>query len=149
MFCALSRAPHAGEGGRIGELLNMRKGILFLLFLTFVLRPQLAFADPLRITSGAFLLDIEGDMFAFTGGDFSLKTTTIGNYATKEFPGRCEPTGWPPGFCAADPRRSCCSVQASPARYCEKVESASRLSRETRRPPPAFRSSTTFRNVHE
>ena len=78
----------------------MRKRILFLLFLTCVLRPQPASADPLRITSGAFLLDIEGDQFTFTGSDFSLETTEFGNYATKEFPGRCEPAGWPLGFCA-------------------------------------------------
>jgi hypothetical protein len=66
----------------------MCKRFLFLL-LPFALLAQPAFADPLRITSGAFIFDIEGDGFTFNGDGFALRTTEIGIYTTNIFPGRC------------------------------------------------------------
>jgi hypothetical protein len=66
----------------------MCKRILFLL-LPLALLAQPASADPLRITSGAFLFDIEGDRFTFNGDGFSLMTTEVGIYSTNIFPGRC------------------------------------------------------------
>jgi hypothetical protein len=82
------------------EVSNMRKTFLCLLLLAFALAARPAAADPLRITNGAFALDIEGDIFTFNGSGFSLTTTAIGNYSTKQFPGRCDPSGSPFGFCA-------------------------------------------------
>jgi hypothetical protein len=78
----------------------MRKPILTLLvvFIAFVPRP--ASAEPLTITGGAFVLDIEGDMFTFDGDGFHLNTTAIGVYSGKLFPGRCDPSSAPFGFCA-------------------------------------------------
>ena len=54
----------------------MCKRILFLL-LPLALLAQPASADPLRITSGAFLFDIEGDTFTFHGSGFALATTEV------------------------------------------------------------------------
>jgi PEP-CTERM motif len=66
----------------------MCKRILFLV-LPFALFVQPASADPLRITSGAFLFDIEGDTFSFNGNGFALATTEFGIYTTNIFPARC------------------------------------------------------------
>jgi hypothetical protein len=66
----------------------MGKRILFLL-LPFALLARPASADPLRITSGAFLFDIEGDTFTFNGNGFALATTEFGIYTTNIFPARC------------------------------------------------------------
>jgi hypothetical protein len=77
----------------------MRKRVLLLLLMTLAF-PRPGLADPLRVTSGAFLLDIEGDTFTFNGDGFRLATTAISNYTTKLFPGRCDPSGWQLGFCA-------------------------------------------------
>jgi hypothetical protein len=66
----------------------MCKRILFLL-LPFALLAQPGSADPLRITSGAFLFDIEGDTFTFNGNGFALATTDFGIYTTNIFPARC------------------------------------------------------------
>jgi hypothetical protein len=66
----------------------MCKRILFLL-LSFALLAQPASADPLRITSGAFLFDIEGDTFTLNGTGFALATAEFGIYTTNIFPGRC------------------------------------------------------------
>jgi hypothetical protein len=71
----------------------------FLVLLAVAFAPRLAFADPLPVTSGFFVLDIEGDMFDFRGSDFELRTTGIGVYAMNVLPGRC-PSGSPFGFCA-------------------------------------------------
>jgi hypothetical protein len=74
----------------------MRKRILFLL-LPFALLAQPGSADPLRITSGAFLFDIEGDRFTFNGSGFALATTENGIYTTNVFPARC--SNAPFSFC--------------------------------------------------
>jgi hypothetical protein len=66
----------------------MCKRILFLL-LPFALLAQPGSADPLRITSGAFLFDIEGDTFTFNGNGFALATTDFGIYTTNIFAARC------------------------------------------------------------
>jgi hypothetical protein len=82
------------------EVPKMRKSFLCLLLLAFACLARPAAADPLRITNGVFALDIEGDMFTFNGSGFSLTTTGIGIYSTKQFPGRCDPSSEPFGFCA-------------------------------------------------
>lgn len=84
------------------EVSRMRKSLLCLLLLAFAFSARPAAADPLQITSGVFLLDIEGDMFTFNGSDFSLTTTAIGIYSPKVLPGRCGASGpdAPFGFCA-------------------------------------------------
>ena len=66
----------------------MCKRILFLL-LPLALLAQPASADPLRITSGAFLFDIEGDTFTFHGNGFALATTEFLIFTTNVFPARC------------------------------------------------------------
>jgi len=66
----------------------MCKRILFLL-LPFALLAQPASADPLRITSGEVLFDIEGDTFSFNGNGFALATTEFLLYTTNIFPARC------------------------------------------------------------
>jgi hypothetical protein len=76
----------------------MRKPFLVLLLLGSIALPRWAAADPLSITGGRFLLDIEGDIFTFSGSGFSLTTTGIGIYSRKAFPGRC--SSFPFGFCA-------------------------------------------------
>jgi hypothetical protein len=77
----------------------MRKPILFLL-LPFAFLAHPASADPLRITSGVFVLDFEGDTFTFSGDGFALTTTEFGIYSTKQFVSRGEPRGgWPPTSC--------------------------------------------------
>ena len=73
----------------------MRKRVLFLLLLVVALGARPASADEVKITSGAFLVDIEGDMFTFNGAGFILTTTGIGHYMTKLFPARCSQTSWP------------------------------------------------------
>lgn len=88
----------------------MRKRFLVLFLLMFGVLARPASAEPLAITSGVFLLDIEGDLFSFTGADFSLTTIgsggrspvqpdALGIYSTKLFPGRCEPSSEQFGFC--------------------------------------------------
>lgn len=77
----------------------MRKRFLFLVLLLVAFAPRTAFADPLQVTSGVFVLDIEGDLFDFRGSDFELRTTGIGIYAMNVLPGRCA-SGSPFGFCA-------------------------------------------------
>ena len=79
---------------------KIRKSLLFLALLAFAFPARPAAADPVQITSGAFVLDIEGDLFTFNGSGFSLTTTGIGIYSTKQFPGRCDPSASPFGFCA-------------------------------------------------
>jgi hypothetical protein len=76
----------------------MCKRILFLL-LSFAFSALPASADPLRITSGAFVFDIEGDSFTFNGDGFALRTTEIGIYSAVFFPGRCGGTTSKFGFC--------------------------------------------------
>ena len=77
----------------------MCKRILFLV-LPFALLAQPSSADPLRITSGAFVLDFEGDRFTFNGDGFALMATETGIYSTKQFVSRGQPTGgWPPTSC--------------------------------------------------
>jgi hypothetical protein len=68
---------------------NMRKRVLFLLLAAFALASPPASADPLRITSGVFALDIEGDIFTFNGDGFSLATTEFLISSTKQFPTQC------------------------------------------------------------
>src|SRR5687767_6262817 len=86
---------------------KMRRPFLCLLLLAFALPARPAAADPLAISSGVFLLDIEGDLFTFSGPGFVLTTIGadgrsplqpdgLGIYATTTFPGRCEN---PFGFC--------------------------------------------------
>jgi hypothetical protein len=82
------------------ELSKMRNSFLCLLLLAFTLPARPAAADPLRITSGVFALDIEGDMFTFNGSGFNLTTTAIGIYPTKQFAGQCDASARPFGFCA-------------------------------------------------
>lgn len=75
---------------------KIRTRVLFLtLALAFTSRPALA--DPLRVTSGQFLLDIEGDFFTFNGADFRIATSDLSIllYATKDF-ARCETNGIAP-----------------------------------------------------
>lgn len=78
----------------------MRKRVLFLLLLAFALSPRPGSADPLPITSGRFLLDIEGDQFTFNGAGFTLTTLApdgltnlypdgLGIYSTKQFQAKC------------------------------------------------------------
>jgi PEP-CTERM motif-containing protein len=67
----------------------MCKRILFLLLLPFAFSAQPAAADPLRVTSGAFLFDIEGAAFTLNGNGFALATTQFGIYTTNTFPARC------------------------------------------------------------
>src|SRR4051812_44205720 len=89
MGYAFWRAPKSRGGvGREVWQANMCKRILFLL-LPLALLVQPASADPLRITSGAFLFDIEGDTFSFNGNGFALATTDFGIYTSDIFPGRC------------------------------------------------------------
>ena len=77
----------------------MRKLVFCLLIVTAcVLSPRPASADSVAISSGAFVLDIEGDMFSFSGNGFSVTTTAIGIYSKKQFPGRCDPSSQF-GFC--------------------------------------------------
>jgi hypothetical protein len=52
----------------------MRNRVALLLLLTFALSPQPASADPLRITSGVFIVDIELDILNFSGDGISLTT---------------------------------------------------------------------------
>jgi hypothetical protein len=88
----------------------MRKPILFLLLLAFPLAARPVSADPLQITSGVFLLDIEGDLFTFSGANFAVTTIGpdglspvqadgLGIYSTKLFTGWCNPSGSPFEFC--------------------------------------------------
>jgi hypothetical protein len=67
----------------------MRKFLLCLLSLAFNLSPAPAAADPLRITSGVFALDIEGDIFVFQGPGFALSTSEFLIFSTKVFPPQC------------------------------------------------------------
>lgn len=77
----------------------MRKPVLFVLLLAVAFSSRPASADPLRVTSGTVLLDIEGDIFTLNGDGFSLSTTEFLHYTTKQFPGRCDPSAGPFGFC--------------------------------------------------
>jgi len=82
----------------------MRRKVLVLLILAFAISLRPASAEPLRVSSGVFLLDIEGDLFTFNGPGFALTTIGpdgrspvqpdgLGIYSSKEFAARC-------GFCA-------------------------------------------------
>jgi hypothetical protein len=74
--------------------------MLFLVSLAFLaISVKPASADPLRITSGAYRLDIEGDMLTINGENFSLATTSINHYWTKELPGWCFPSASGFEFC--------------------------------------------------
>jgi hypothetical protein len=78
----------------------MSKRMLFVSLLAFAAVARPVSAEPVQLTGGAFVLDIEGDMFSFHGGGVTLTTTGLGIYSTKDFPGRCSGTGSPLGFCA-------------------------------------------------
>lgn len=52
----------------------MRNRFLILLLLAFAITARPASADPLSITSGVFVLDIELDIIDFSGDGFSLAT---------------------------------------------------------------------------
>jgi hypothetical protein len=78
---------------------NMSKRILFVLLLACAVFPRTVSAEPVQLTGGAFVLDIEGDMFSFHGGGVTLTTTAIGIYSPKDFPGRCSGSGFPLGSC--------------------------------------------------
>ena len=67
----------------------MRKRVLIVLVLAFALSSHPVSAEPLRITSGAFVLDIEGDIFTFNAPGISLSTTEFLIYSVKQFPPRC------------------------------------------------------------
>src|SRR5690349_11418573 len=96
----MSCASPSSQWGRLRqEVPIMRKRVPFLLLLTLALSGRAASADPLQITSGSFLLDIEGDIYTLTGSNFKLVTTTFGIYAPKEFPGRCGGSTSPFEFC--------------------------------------------------
>lgn len=77
----------------------MRKRCLILILLVLGMAPRPASADPLRITSGVFVLDIELDIIDFNGDGFSLKTvpslTTLVS-ATKLFDRGGEPSLFAP-----------------------------------------------------
>jgi hypothetical protein len=77
----------------------MRKRFLFLFLLVFALSSHRVFADPVRITSGVFVLDIELDIIDFNGDGFSLKTvpslTTLVS-ATKQFARGGDPSSFAP-----------------------------------------------------
>jgi hypothetical protein len=63
--------------------------ILLFLFLACYVTPAPVSAEPLRIASGAFALDIEGDMFLFQGAGFFLQTTELLLYSSKIFEPQC------------------------------------------------------------
>jgi hypothetical protein len=67
----------------------MRKLLVLLVFLATYGASGPAHADPLGITSGAFVIDIEGDMFTLTGSGFSLQTTELLITSSKLFPPQC------------------------------------------------------------
>ena len=54
----------------------MRKRVLLLLLFAFAVLARTASADPLRITSGSFTVDLGVDIFTFDGDGFSLATET-------------------------------------------------------------------------
>ena len=74
----------------------MRTRVLFLL-LAIALSPRSVSADPVRVTDGRFVLDIEGDIFNFTSPNLSFATTEFLIYATKSF-ARCATPGVFPCF---------------------------------------------------
>ena len=67
----------------------MRKPPALLLVLACYVTPAAVSAEPVRITSGAFALDIEGDTFLFQGEGFSLQTTELLLYSSKTFEPQC------------------------------------------------------------
>ena len=67
----------------------MRRPLALLLFLACYVTPPAVSADPLRITSGAFALDIEGDILRFQGAGFSLHTTELFLFPSKTFEPQC------------------------------------------------------------
>jgi hypothetical protein len=67
----------------------MGKLIAVLVSVACCLAPATVSADPLRITSGGFALDIEGDDFFFSGAGFTLNTTELLIYSPKTFPPQC------------------------------------------------------------
>lgn len=67
----------------------MRKPLALLLVIACYVTPSTVLAEPVRITSGAFALDIEGDTFLFQGEGFSLRTTELLLYASKTFEPQC------------------------------------------------------------
>ena len=77
----------------------MRKLLPSVLLFAVLFSPVRASADPLRVTSGLFVVDIEGDMFTLGGASFSVSSTDALNYLAKLFPGRCDPAH-AFGFCA-------------------------------------------------
>jgi hypothetical protein len=77
----------------------MRNSVLWMSFAAAALSAGPAAAEPIRVSSGAFVLDIEGDMFSFNGDGVSLTTTQLFVYSPKLFPGRCDPSGSQLGFC--------------------------------------------------
>jgi len=79
----------------------MSKRVLFVLLACASFARPVS-ADPVHITSGAFVLDIEGDMFSFHGNGLALTTTALGIYSPKDFPARCTGSGSPLGFCGED-----------------------------------------------
>jgi hypothetical protein len=67
----------------------MGKLIAVLLSVAYCLTPVAVSADPLRITAGGFVLDIEGDYFSFGGAGFTLQTTELLISPPKTFAPQC------------------------------------------------------------
>lgn len=78
----------------------MRKLIPFLLLLAFASGIRQASADPLRITTGVFVVDIEADVIDFSGDGFRLLSGTPDPLdliqSTKLFSRGELPSGFPP-----------------------------------------------------
>jgi len=77
---------------------KVRKLFPILALFAFAAPARPAAADPLQITSGVFALDIEGDMIAFAGPGFDLRSTAVTVYSPKHFSGQCG-TDSAFGFC--------------------------------------------------
>jgi hypothetical protein len=67
----------------------MRRVLAFLVLFTAVLGAAPATGDPLRVTSGNFTIDIEGDMFSLMGSGFALQTTELLITSPKIFAPHC------------------------------------------------------------
>lgn len=67
----------------------MKKALMLLLLMLVV--PGRAFATPIPITNGQYLLDIEGNFFTFIGEEFQIRNTQILFYPVKVFAPKCRP----------------------------------------------------------
>lgn len=83
----------------------MRNHFLTLTLLALALSSRPALADPLEVTSGVFLLQIESDLFTLAGHGFNLATVYSGEiFSDKLFNRGGEPgTGFPPTSCFSCP----------------------------------------------